>query len=229
MESDLFKPTEYTAALLHHLRRHSGRKGLGRVLEIGTGSGVVMACLAAAGAQHVLGVEIEAAAVAASRALLQRHGLQQRTSVVQGDMWLACGGGVFDMIVSNLPQFPASHVAGDGRLVTWSAGGGDGRRLVDRFLLGLPAHLAAGGLAVMTHNVFIDLEKTRLMARELGLQARVVSSTSVPLSAQKLASMNPAVRDRYAGRGIHNMGPYWFADFDIVEIGWEMDALADRQ
>ncbi|MES2943562.1 MAG: hypothetical protein V4772_11905 [Pseudomonadota bacterium] len=131
--------------------------------------------------------------------------------------------------MTNLPQFPAHHVEGDGRLVSWSAGGEDGRRLGDRFLLGLPGHLAAGGLAVMTHNVFIDLEKTRLMARDLGLQARVVSSTSIPLSAQKLASMNPLVRDRYAGRGIHNLGAYWFADFDIVEIDWGNDAAAGQQ
>lgn len=220
MEIDLFKPTEYTAALLQHLRRLAGRKGVENALEIGTGSGVVMLALAAAGANHVLGVEIEPAAVAASRALLQQHGLQQRAIVVQGDMWAACGDGVFDLIVSNLPQFPAEQVEGDGRLVSWSAGGEDGRRLVDRFLQGLPGHLAPGGLVVMTHNAFIDTEKTFRMAEGLGLHARVANSVSAPLSAQKLAGLNPVVRDSYAGRAIHKMGAYWFADFDIVEIRW---------
>ena len=48
-----------------------------------------------------------------------------------------------------------------GRLPTWSAGGADGRALLDPFLEGLAAHLAPGGRAVITHNAFVGLERSR--------------------------------------------------------------------
>jgi release factor glutamine methyltransferase len=38
-------------------------------------------------------------------------------------MWAVCGDARFDLVVTNLPQFAAEHIEGDGRLPTWSAGG----------------------------------------------------------------------------------------------------------
>ena len=64
------RPSEYTAALIQALRSDSGRVAGARVLEIGCGSGVVLAALAAMGAASVCGVDIESNAVAVSTRLL---------------------------------------------------------------------------------------------------------------------------------------------------------------
>ncbi|MCJ0764140.1 50S ribosomal protein L11 methyltransferase [Variovorax terrae] len=217
----LFSPSEYTAALLLYVRKHAARVQSSRALDMGTGSGVMMATLLALGAQSALGVELEPLAVQATQKLLDQEGLLEKANLVQGDMWAACGDACFDLVVTNLPQFAAEHIEGDGRLASWSAGGADGRRCVDPFLTGLSRHLAPGGLAVMTHNVFLDIGKTQAMADALGLQARVAYCASAPLPAHKLASLSPPVLARFTGQGIHKMGNYWFVDFDLVEISWK--------
>lgn len=220
-DTNLFSPSAYTAALLHYLRTHAALVQSSNALDMGTGSGVVMATLLTLGAQRVLGVELEALAIASTQKLLNQQGLLAGACLVQGDMWAACGQSRFDLVVTNLPQFAASHVVGDGRLASWSAGGVDGRHSVDRFLNGLGQHLAPGGVALMTHNVFLDVSKTQAIVHQLGLQARVAYCASAPLSAQKLASLCPQVLARFIGQGIHRVGEYWFVDFDIVEVSWK--------
>jgi release factor glutamine methyltransferase len=223
-ENKLFSPSEYTAALLLYLRKNPARVLSSRALEMGPGSGVVMATLLSLGAQSAVGIELEALAVQATQDLLDQEGLRAKARLVQGDLWAACGDARYDLVVTNLPQFAAEHIEGDGRLPSWSAGGIDGRRSVDPFLKGLGRHLAPGGLAVMTHNVFLDFRKTEAMADALGLQARIAYCASAPLPAHKLASLSPHVLARFAGEGIHRMGDYWFVDFDLVEISWKHEA-----
>ena len=220
-ENKLFSPSEYTAALLLYLRKNPARVLSSRALEMGPGSGVVMATLLALGAQSAVGVELEALAVQATQDLLDQEGLRAKARLVQGDLWAACGDARYDLVVTNLPQFAAEHIEGDGRLPSWSAGGIDGRRSVDPFLQGLGRHLAPGGLAVMTHNVFLDFRKTEAMADAMGLRARIAYCASAPLPTHKLASLSPHVLARFAGEGIHRMGDYWFVDFDLVEISWK--------
>lgn len=216
----LFSPSEYTAALLMQIRQRASVAPPASALELGTGSGVVLALMLVLGAKRALGVDIEAAAVEATQTLIQQVGVADRAQVVQGDLWAHCGMQRFDLIATNLPQFAAAYLEGDGRLPTWSVGGPDGREVVDKFLLGLPQHLSRDGLALMTHNTFIDVAKTQGILAPLGLQAQVIYTASALMSAQKMASMSPDVLARFTGRGIHRLGDYWFVDFNIVEIRW---------
>ncbi len=213
-----FQPTEYTAALMLRLRQQSARLEGASVLEIGTGSGVVMATLLAQGARQALGVDLEAEAVACTRDLLAALGLGTRAQVVQGDMWAPCAGQRFDVIAANLPQFPVRQALDDGRLPSWSCGGADGRALVDPFLRGLALHLAPGGLVVMTHNAFIGLEQTQAMLATAGLQALVASTVSVPLPQHKLRGLPAPVLQAKLGHGLHQLGDCAFADFHVLDI-----------
>lgn len=213
-----FAPTEYTAALMLQVRQRGPHLKLDSVLEIGTGSGVVLLSMLALGARQALGVDIEAAAVACTQALVTHGGHAARTRVVQGDMWRACGNERFDLVVANLPQFPLRQALADGRLPSWSCGGPDGRSLVDPFLQGLPAHLSPGGRALMTHNAFIDLDRTRDQLRALGCGFAVRATVSVPLPLAKLQGLCPDVLARWLGRGLHRVGDFSFADFHVLEI-----------
>jgi release factor glutamine methyltransferase len=215
---DPFRPTEYTAALLLQLRRRAGRVQGRSVLELGTGSGVVLAAMLDLGAATALGVELEPAAVECTKQLLKAQRLDSRGRVVQGNLWAPCAGQRFDVIVTNLPQFPLLHPLADGRLPSWSSGGTDGRALVDRFIAGLPAHLAAGAWALMTHNVFCDVELSRRQLHAQGLATAVVATVSLPLPRHKLAGLPPAVLAAFLGRGLHRVGEFTFADFHVLEI-----------
>ena len=212
------RPSEYTAALIQALRQDAGRIDGADVLEIGPGSGVVLAALAAHGAGSLCGVDVEEDAVATTTALLEDLGHGPRSRIHRGDMWTPLDGRRFDLIVANLPHFAMSDHEFPGRHATWSSGGPDGRRSLDRFLDGLSDHLSAGGYALMTHNGFVGLDTTREKLAGQGLEMRVVLSTLVHIGTEKLCAMTPSVFREQEGRTVHMYGPYAFADMHVVEI-----------
>jgi SAM-dependent methyltransferase len=190
-----------------------------RVLEIGSGSGIVLAALGAMGAAALCGVDIEPDAVLTGRQLLDDLDFGARAEFHRGDMWLPVAGRRFDLIVANLPHFPMKPVPVAGRLPSWSSGGGDGRWLLDSFLEGLPDHLAPGGRAVLTHNAFVGLDRSRAIAHCHGLSFRVALTVLVYIAGEKLARMTPAVLRAEEGRSLHRFGPHTFGEMHVVEIG----------
>lgn len=217
----VLRPSEYTAALIQALRARAKWVRGAAVLEIGSGSGVVLAALADMGAASLCGVDIENDAVESGALLLGELGFGDKASFHHGDMWQPVRGRRFDLIAANLPQFPTETAAMPGRLLTWSAGGLGGRALLDPFLEALPAHLAPGGRAVITHNGFVSLARSRKIVEGCGLAFRIATTVLVHIGAEKLDLMTPAVLRDEAGRSIHRYGSYAFADLHIVEIGSE--------
>lgn len=210
------RPSEYTAALLHALRMEPRRARGASVLEIGCGSGVLLAALGTMGASSLCGVDIEQDAVETGASLLE--GLGYRSEFFRGDMWQPVSGRRFDLIVANLPHFPMEHCPVSGRRASWSSGGPDGRELLDPFIEGLPDHLSPGGRAVITHNAFVDLDRSREVAAGHGLELRVVLTVLVYIAVEKAALMTPTVLLAEEGRSIRTYGPHVFGDMHIVEI-----------
>lgn len=210
------RPSEYTAALVQALRAEPSRVSGVRALEIGCGSGVVLAVLGGLGAAALCGIDIEDDAIATGRALLQDLG--HEAEIHRGDMWQPVAGRRFDLIVANLPHFPMDHFEVAGRLSTWSSGGIDGRELLDPFLEGLSDHLAINGRAVITHNAFVDVWRSRRILERYGLAMHIVNTVLVHIANEKIALMTPAILRAEEGRSIHRYGPHVFADMHIVEI-----------
>ncbi len=220
-EISALRPSEYTALLIQSLRARP-ELVVGRdVLEIGTGSAAVLAALGDMQARSLSGVDVEMVAVEFGRRLLERLGHGARTQLHCGDMWKPLEQQRFDLIVANLPQFPMETAGYSGRLPSWSSGGRDGRRLLDRFLAGLSTHLADGGRAFITHNGFIDLQRTRDLVAQSGLSLRVVMTMLVPLPSEKIDMMTRDTLLAQLGRSIYCYGPYAFADLHIVEVGMD--------
>jgi release factor glutamine methyltransferase len=216
--ADPFAPTAYTAALLQQVRLRAARLVGAQVLELGTGSGLVLAAMLQAGARGGMGVDLEPAAVTATQDLLTALGLDRRAEVLQGDLWQPCAGRRFDVVVTNLPQYPLCGRLPEPRLPSWSDGGPDGRALVDRFLAGLPAHLAPGGCALMTHNRFIGIERTQALLSGAGLIAEVACTVCLPLSAARAQALPGPLRDAPDAPGLLRVGAQVFAEFDVLEI-----------
>ena len=220
-----FSPSEYTAALLHVLQLHPDWVRGARVLEIGCGSGVLLAAAGALGAVALCGVDIEAAAVAATRRRLHALDLGAEIEVYQGDLFAPIGGRRFDLIVSNLPHFPMQAAKIGDRLPTWSSGGADGRSLLDPFVTGLGPHMTSKGRAVIAHNAFIGLEATLAAAGRQGLRVDVTTRMLVHLAPPKLAYMTPSVLRRETGRSIHGYGDLVFGELLVLTISH--DRVAD--
>ncbi|MEM6848741.1 MAG: methyltransferase [Pseudomonadota bacterium] len=216
------RPSDYTAALVHRMQLSPSWVRGARVLDVGCGSGLLLAAAGDFGAASLTGVDVEPDAVAASRALLLGAGHGRRSDIIQGDMFVPLSGRQFDLIVANLPHFPMVEVgAEEGRHLTWSAGGHDGRVLLDRFLAGLAGHLSTGGRALIVHNAFVGLETTRAAVRGTGLNLRITDTILVPVSPAKSELMPPELLARETGKTVFRYGPHVLAEVFVVAISRE--------
>jgi len=217
-ETDPFLPSDYTAMLMHVVRARKGTFRLGSGLDMGVGSGVLLATLGQLGVERLTGVDIDPAAVEASRTLLRSLDLLDRAQVLEGSLWEPLADARFDIVVANLPHFASTQPSDPEHSPYWSMGGSDGRCLLDPFLAGLGAHLSDDGVALITHNSFVGLDRTTAMLAVQRLAVEPVLSTTMALPPAKIALLEPAVRRRYTGSGICQLGPYEFVDVQILEI-----------
>jgi len=130
-----------------------------RIVDLGTGSGIVAISLARRCQDaQVTATDVSAAALEVARANAIRHGAAVR--FVEGDWFVPLGDERFDLVVSNPPYV----VEGDPHLqlnglpfeprgaLTDGIAGGDGLACIRRIVAAAPAHLRAGGWLLMEHG-----------------------------------------------------------------------------
>jgi methylase of polypeptide subunit release factors len=212
----VLRPSEYTAALIETLIGMRRFVRGATVLDVGSGSGVVLAALAGLGAATLCGIDNEDRAIRTGEIILESVGAG--AELHRGDLWEPVAGRRFDLIVANLPHFPTETCEFPGRLPSWSDGGRDGRRLLDPFLAGLAAHLTPSGRAVITHNGFVGLAATRRSLARSGLRAQIRRTIMLALPSEKLRVMTDDIRCREEGRSILSLGAYTFARMYVLDI-----------
>ncbi|MFH1747590.1 MAG: peptide chain release factor N(5)-glutamine methyltransferase [Planctomycetota bacterium] len=161
---DVLIPRPETELLVERaidLVRHSAGQ-IRTILDLGTGSG----CIAVALARNLSDValyasDVSESALAVARRNAERHGVQERISFVQGDLFEAWAANTdtpelkFDLIVSNPPYVataPDTPVADDVRQYEPHVAlfaGPEGLDVVRRIVARAPEHLAAGGHLLM--------------------------------------------------------------------------------
>lgn len=126
-------------------------EGVSSVLDLCTGSGAlaVLAALAFPNAE-VCAVDISAGALDVARKNVAMHGLENRVTLFEGDLFAPLAGRRFDLIVTNPPYVDAEAMAGlppeyRAEPALALAGGPDGLDVVRRILAEAPNHLATGG------------------------------------------------------------------------------------
>jgi release factor glutamine methyltransferase len=217
-KKDTFRPSDYTGMLLHAMRLRETAFGRANGLDMGVGSGTLLAALGMLGVERLWGVDIDPDAIRATVELLRQMDLLDRAPLLQGSLWEPLGDEQFDVVVANLPHFAATEPSDPERSPYWSMGGADGRRQLDPFLAGLAPHLRYDGAAFITHSNFLGLDRTQAVVAAHGLAARVLLSTTVLLHPAKAPFLVPEVRAKAGEAGISRIGPYEFSDVVILEI-----------
>jgi release factor glutamine methyltransferase len=144
----------------------------GAALDLCTGSGAIAISAALAGARSVTAVDISRRAVLTVRLNARLNGV--RVEALRGDLLAAVPGRRFDVIASNPPYRPSDSEALPARgRARHTEAGTTGRVLLDRLIDAAPAHLAPGGVLLVTHSSVNGEEATLERMRAAGLDACV--------------------------------------------------------
>lgn len=166
--------------LLASALRREGLEPGSRVLDVGTGTGLLAVAAAQLGAS-VTAVDVSRRALGtawANAALRGRHiGLRM------GDLLEPVRGHRFDLVVSNPPYVPSPNERPPSRGIrrAWDAGPA-GRTLLDRLTRDVPGVLAPGGAVLLVHSSLCGggVEATRTALERGGLHTRVVARARQP-------------------------------------------------
>lgn len=147
-----------------------------RILDLGTGTGcLLLAALSEYPEAFGLGVDLSPEAAMLARRNARRLGMQDRAAFLAGD-WAEALAGRFDLILANPPYIPALEIAAlmpevsdhEPRLAL--DGGADGLDAYRRIVAGLPASLAAGGVAILELGID-QADAVAALARGAGYSA----------------------------------------------------------
>jgi len=170
----VYEPAEDSYLLIDAaLNEIAGSKQRLRIIEIGTGSGIVTAAMMRDAPEHgYAATDISPHAVICARA--------NRVPIVRADLFSGIKGR-FDLIVFNppyLPTAPAERV--DGWLdYAWN-GGDDGRAVIDRFLGQASAFLTDRGSILLLLSSLTGIETVRERMASAGLLVHEVASIRCP-------------------------------------------------
>ncbi|MCF8061245.1 MAG: peptide chain release factor N(5)-glutamine methyltransferase [Deltaproteobacteria bacterium] len=143
------------------LHREGALSGGGRprVLDLGTGSGILAVCMAREiETARVWASDLSGEALDRARRNARSHGLDARIAWVQGDLFSPfrpAGGKRFDLILANPPYVPEEELEGlapevrDHEPTQALNGGPGGMDVVRRILRESPAFLSTGGWLLM--------------------------------------------------------------------------------
>lgn len=152
-------PRPDTEVLVEQALARARRLTSPRLLDLGTGSGIVAIVLARLCPSAVLtAVDVSAPALAVARANAARHDAPVR--FLEGDWYAPLGDERFDLIVSNPPYVAAGdpHLRQNGLpfeprdALTDGLAGGDGLACIRIIIAGAHRHLSPGGELLIEHG-----------------------------------------------------------------------------
>lgn len=145
-----------------------------RILDLGTGSGAILAALLTElPAAFGVGVDRAPGAARAARDNLHRLGLGERCLILAGD-WAQALSGPFDLVVSNPPYIPSADIAAldievrEHDPLAALDGGADGLAAYAAIARALPGLLVPGGACVLELGIGQEADVARLL-RAAGL------------------------------------------------------------
>ncbi len=151
--SDVLSPRPETETLVEAaLSRLPDPEATYRILDLGTGSGAIALALARERpAAHVTATDISPKALQIARVNADKLQLSDRLRLLEGDLFGACPGEQFDLVVSNPPYVAERERGGLPPELAHEPevalfGGEDGHAVLTRLVAGVSSALSPGGV-----------------------------------------------------------------------------------
>jgi release factor glutamine methyltransferase len=158
-----------------------------RVLEIGTGTGLV-ALAAARKAGRVVATDINPAAVECARLNARQNGMAARVDVREGDMFEPVVGERFDVILCNPPYFRGTPRSD----VEYAYKAGENLEWISRLAREACGHLEPAGCLACVFGDAADVPTLVSLIEQEGWRGRVVSRRDILLEELTVWQFRPA-------------------------------------
>ena len=166
---EVYEPAEDTFLLAENLEA----KPDGKVLDIGTGSGILAVLSALKGAQ-VVAVDINPRAVRCAKLNAEVNDVSEKVDIVCGDLFgPLTREGLFDVVLFNAPYLPTEDDEPEDWLNYAWTGGRTGRQIIDRFIEHVPGYLTGGGRVLLVQSTLSDVSRTIKELAERGFKTRI--------------------------------------------------------
>lgn len=172
----VYEPSDDSFLLVENLDINSGDK----VLEIGTGSGII-AMYASKVADEVIATDINFNAIELAEKNLKINNIQN-VKLLFGDLFEPLKSEPkenqkFDVILFNTPYLPTEdHEILEDNLNHAFDGGQDGRKVIDPFLNQVKNHLNEGGRVQLIQSSLSNVDETILKLEKLGFLTEITDS-----------------------------------------------------
>lgn len=166
---EVYPPAEDTFLLIDNLIINDTDK----VLEIGTGSGIV-SIIASLKCSEVTSTDINPHAIKCAESNIKLNN-RENITVILSDLFENIED-KYDLILFNTPYLPVieeEHVDDD-YSKAWD-GGESGREVIDKFIEQAPSYLKKGGRIQLVQSSLSDNEKTLKIFEKMGLNAEITA------------------------------------------------------
>ena len=159
----IYMPSAATRLIAENLHDVNGL----RVLDLGTGSGVLAILASKLGAESVVATDVSERAVRIARRNAEINHVEIDFRV--GDVFDPIKDELFDLIICNPPMTPSPA-----QLPRFTWGGADGRLVLDRVVDGAPNHLRRDGRLLLPVVSLVGIGRTYQMLLRKGFVPRVL-------------------------------------------------------
>jgi release factor glutamine methyltransferase len=159
----IYQPAEDSFLLEGEVRRRAREK---RVLDVGTGSGILAKAALSSGASCVLAVDVDLEVIENLKG--------EKFEVLQSDLFENVSG-KFDLIIFNPPYLPRD-LREDAESALATSGGIRGDEIIVRFLESAGEHLEDGGEILLVVSSLTPLSRIRRVMKEKGFVWKVVAT-----------------------------------------------------
>lgn len=145
------------------------------VLDMGTGCGI-LAVLAAQKAKSVLAVDINPHAIQCARKNAENCGYKEGIEFRRGNLFRPIKKNEqFSLILFNPPYLPSEPNEEKSWIGKAWAGGRNGRKIIDKFIVDAYNFLVAGGKIQLVQSSLSNIDRTIQMFSELDLRTTIIA------------------------------------------------------
>jgi release factor glutamine methyltransferase len=174
----VYEPAEDSFLLAEQLRVEKNDT----VLDMGTGCGII--AVLAEKAKRVVAVDINPYAIKCATNNAEMNGVKEKIEFRLGDLFQPIKlNENFSLILFNAPYLPSEPIEEKSWIEKAWAGGPDGRKIIDQFLVGAPNFLADGGKIQLVQSSLSDVSRTLNAFEQMKFNGEVVAQAKVPFES----------------------------------------------